>query len=110
MTIPLMYREDVAETITVTRTQRIHHPGNDNISYNCHLSKNLWNQIHHIIYPYYKKYGHVPSCEELDNILNDRMYSGYKKDGKYNPDFDNYHKLGAGDCSRSQCVGFKNPF
>jgi putative transposase len=111
MSIPLMYREefsrpciisedDVAETIIVIRTQRIHHPGNDDISYNCHLSKNLWNQIHHIIYPYYKKYGYVPSYEELDKILNDENYSGYKiDDGKgnkvYNPDYDNYHKLGA---------------
>lgn len=100
MSIPLIYRDDVAETFSVKRTQRIHHPGNDNISYNCHLSKNEWNQIHHIIYPYYKKYGFVPSYEELDKILNDKNYSGYKIDDgkghkKYNPDFDNYHKLGA---------------
>ncbi len=100
MSIPLIYREDVAETFTVVRTQRMHHPGNDDISYNTHLSKNLWNQIHHIIYPYYKKYGYVSSYEELDKILNDKNYSGYKIDDgnghkKYNPDFDNYHKLGA---------------
>jgi putative transposase len=96
----LIDARDVAETLIVKRTQRIHHPGNENISYNTHLSKNLWNQIHHIIYPYYKKYGYLPSYEELDKILNDKNYSGYKiDDGKgnkiYNPDFDNYHKLGA---------------
>ncbi len=95
MSIPLILQDEVVETIIVKRTQRIHHPGNDNISYNTHLSKNLWNQIHYIIHPYYKEYGHVPSYEELDKILNDINYSGYKKDGKYNPDFDNYHKLGA---------------
>jgi putative transposase len=97
--LPLIYKEDVAETITVTRTQRIHHSYDDGISHNCHLSKNLWNQAHRIVYGYYKKYGRVPSYEELDAILNDRKYSGYKKDDgngnkKYNPDFDNYHKLG----------------
>lgn len=93
MTIPLIYQEDVAETISVKRTQRIHQPYDDNISYFCHLSKNLWNQAHHIIYGYYKKYGHVPSYEELDKILNKKSY--YKDvNGKYNPDFDNYHKLG----------------
>lgn len=95
MSIPLIYQEDVAETITVTRTQRIHHTGNDDISYNCHLSKNLWNQLHHLVYPEYKEFDHVASYEDIDKILNDRRYSGYKKDGKYNPDFDNYHKLGA---------------
>ena len=98
--LPLIYAEDVAETITVVRTQRIHHPGNDNISYNCHLSKNEWNQLHYLVYPEYKKSGHVQSYEEIDKVLNDKNYSGYKKDdGKgnmiYNPDFDNYHKLGA---------------
>ncbi len=92
MSIPLVYKEDVAETITVTRTQRIHHSYDNDISYNCHLSKNLWNQAHRLIYSYYKKYGYVPSYEELDNTLNKQSY--YKKDGKVNPDFDNYHKLG----------------
>jgi putative transposase len=95
MSIPLICKEDVAETITVTRTQRIHHPGNDDISYFCHLSKNLWNQIHHLVYPEYKESKYVHSYEDVDKILNNRRYSGYKKDGKYNPDFDNYHKLGA---------------
>src|SRR3972149_9474659 len=112
MTIPLIYQDEVAETVTVKRTQRIHHPGNENISYNCHLSKNLWNQIHHIIYPYYKEYGHVPSYEELDKILNDKNYSGYKKDdGKgnkiYNPDFDNYHKLPPATSQQIERVYFK---
>lgn len=47
-----------------------------------------------MIYGYYKKYGHVSSYEELDSMLNKKSY--YKDDkGKYNPDFDNYHKLGA---------------
>ena len=92
--IPLIDPKDIAETLTITRTQRIHHPYNESISYLCHLSKNLWNQAHHLIYGYYKKYGHVPSYEELDNILNKKSY--YKdKNGKINPDFDNYHKLGA---------------
>ena len=100
MSIPLIYQNEVAETISVIRTQRIHHPGNDDISFNCHLSKNLWNQAHYIILGYYKKYERLPSYEELDAILNKKSYSGYKKDdgkGKkiYNPDFDNYHKLGA---------------
>ena len=112
MSIPLMYRDEIAETITVIRTQRIHHPGSDNISYNCHLSKNLWNQIHRIIYPYYKQYGYVPSYEELDKILNDKNYSGYKIDngnGKkiYNPDFDNYHKLGAAIAQQIERIYFK---
>jgi hypothetical protein len=100
MSIPLIYQDEVAETIIVKRTQRIHHPGNEDISLNCHFSKNLWNQAHRIIYEYYKKFRIVPSYEDLDAILNKKSYSGYKKDdgkGKkiYNPDFDNYHKLGA---------------
>lgn len=93
MSIPLIYQEDVAETIIVTRTQRIHIPYNESVSYFCHLSKNLWNQAYHLIYGYYKKYGHVPSYEDLDSILNKKNY--YKdKDGKINPEYDNYHKLG----------------
>jgi transposase len=103
MSIPLMYREefsmpciisedDMAETITVTRTQRIYHQYDKFVSYFCHLSKNLWNQAHHIIYRYYKKYGRIPSYEELDGVLNKKSY--YKKDGNVYPDFDNYHKLG----------------
>ena len=95
MSIPLIYRDEVAETITVnTRTQRIHAPYDGSISYFCHLSKNLWNQAHHLIYGYYKKFGYVPSYEELDSILNKKSYYKDNK-GKYNPDFDNYHKLGA---------------
>ena len=85
--LTLIYQEDVAETIIVTRTQRIHTPYNEKVSYFCHLSKNLWNQAHRIISGYYKKYRHVPSYEDLDSILNKKSY--YK-----NPDFDNYHKLG----------------
>ena len=84
---------NVAETIIVKRTQRVHISYDDVISYFCHLSKNLWNQAHHLIYGYYKKYGHVPSYEELDTILNKKSY--YKKDGKYCEEYDNYHKLGA---------------
>ncbi len=94
MSIPLIYKEDLAETIIVKRTQRIHIPYNELISYFCHLSKNLWNQAHHLIYGYYKKFGYVPSYEELDSILNKKSY--YKnKDGKYCEEYDNYHKLGA---------------
>ena len=52
MSIPLVYQEDVAETITVTRTQRIHISYNKMLSYFCHLSKNLWNQAHRLIYVY----------------------------------------------------------
>jgi putative transposase len=95
MSIPLIYREDVAETVIVKRTQRIHHPGNDDISHFCHLSKNLWNQIHHLVYPEYKESKYVHSYEDIDKVLNDRRYSGYKKDGKYCEEYDNYHKLGA---------------
>ena len=95
MSIPLIYQDEVAETIIVKRTQRIHIPYDESISYFCHISKNLWNQIHHIVYGYYKKYGKVPSYEEADKILNDKNYLGYKKDGKYFDEYDNYHKLGA---------------
>ncbi len=93
MSIPLIYQEDVAETFIVKRTQRIYHKYDENISYFCHLSKNLWNQAHRLIYGYYKKYDRVPSYEEIDAILNKKSY--YKKNGKVYPDFDNYHKLGA---------------
>jgi putative transposase len=95
MTIPIIYLDEVAETITVKRTQRIHLQYNETISYYCHISKNIWNQAHRIIHGYYKKHGQMSSYEELDAILNKKYYSGYKKNGKYNPDFDNYHKLGA---------------
>ncbi len=88
MSIPLIYQDEVAETIIVKRTQRIHIPYNEHISYFCHISKNLWNQVHHIIYPYYKEFKRLPTYEELDAILNKKSY--YK-----NQDFDNYHKLGA---------------
>jgi len=82
------------ETISVKRTQRIHIPYDDIVSYFCHLSKNLWNQAHYLVYPEYKEFDHVMSYEDLDAILNKKSY--YKdKDGKYNPDLDNYHKLGA---------------
>lgn len=99
MPIPLIYEDEVAETIRVKRTGRIHIPYNEDVSYFCHLSKNLWNQSHRIVYGYYKKYKNVPSYEELDAILNKRNYNGYKiDDGKgkkiYNLDFDNYHQLG----------------
>ncbi len=100
MSIPLIYQDEVAETISVKRTQRIHIPYNEPISYSCHLSKNLWNQVHHIVYPYYKEFKRLPSYEETDKILNDKNYSGYKIDngnGKkvYCEEYDNYHKLGA---------------
>jgi putative transposase len=94
MSIPLIYQDEVAETISVKRTQRIRIPYDEDVSYFCHTSKNLWNQAHHLVYGYYKKYGCVPSYGEIDAILNKKSYSGYMKDGKYNPDFDNYHKLG----------------
>ncbi len=107
MSIPLIYREDVAETITVKRTQRIHIPYDEDISYFCHLSKNLWNQVHHIVYGYYKKYGYLPSYEETDKILNDKNYSGYKKDGKYFEEYDNYHKLGGATAQQILMVYFE---
>lgn len=92
MSIPLIYREDVVETFTVKRTGRIHISYNESISYNCHLSKNLWNQAHHLVYPEYKEFGYVQSYEDIDATLNKKSY--YKKDGKTYPEFDNYHKLG----------------
>ena len=104
--IPLIYKEDVAETITVTRTQRIHIPYNEMISYFCHLSKNLWNQTHHLVYPEYKKSGYVQSYGEIDAVLNKKSY--YKKDGKINPEFDNYHKLGGATAQQILKVYFKS--
>ncbi len=92
MSIPLIYRDDVAETFIVKRTQRIYRKYDEDISYFCHLSKNLWNQAHRLVYGYYKKYGRVPSHEEIDAILNKQSY--YKKNGKIYPEYDNYHKLG----------------
>ncbi len=97
MSIPLIYQDEVAETISVKRTQRIHIPYNEMVSYFCHLSKNLWNQAHHLVYPEYKEFDHVMSYEDLDAILNKKNY--YKiagGNGKkiYREDFDNYHKLG----------------
>ena len=77
--ISLINKEDLAETFTIIRTQRIHHLYEEDISYFCHISKNLWNQAHYIVYEYYKKYGYVPSYEELDAILNKKSYKGYKK-------------------------------
>jgi len=41
MSIPLIYQEDLAETIIVKRTQRIHIPYNEKVSYFCHLYKQL---------------------------------------------------------------------
>lgn len=93
MSIPLIYQEDVAETFLVKRTQRIHHPYDEDISYFCHLSKNLWNQAHHLVYPEYKEFEYVQPYEDIDATLNKKSY--YKdKDGKVNPEYDNYHKLG----------------
>lgn len=86
--IPLIYRDDVAETFAVKRTGRIHIPYNEIISNLCHLSKNVWNQAQHIVDGEYKEFGHVPSYEDIDVMLNKKSY--YKK----NPSFDNYHKLG----------------
>lgn len=106
MSIPLIYREDVAETFTVKRSGKIHIPYNEIISYFCHLSKNLWNQTHRLVYGYYKKYGHVPSYEEIDATLNKKSY--YKKDGKINPDFDNYHKLGGATAQQILMVYHKS--
>lgn len=87
MPIPLIYKGEVGETISVKRTERIHTPCNEIISYLCHLSKNVWNQAQHIVEKEYKEFDHVPSYEDVDAMLNKRSY--YKK----NPDFDNYHKL-----------------
>jgi putative transposase len=107
MSIPLIYQEYVAETIIVKRTQRIHIPYDEDVSYFCHLSKNLWNQVHHIVYGYYKEFGKVSSYEEADAILNDKNYSGYKKDCGYYPDFDNYHNLGGATAQQILRVYFK---
>jgi putative transposase len=93
MSTPLIYQEDVAETFIIKRTQMIHIPYDKSISYFCHLSKNLWNQAHLLVYGYYKKFYRVPSYEEIDATLNKKSY--YKKNGKIHTDFDNYHKLGA---------------
>ena len=65
MTIPLIYQDDIAETITVKRTERIHIPYNETISYFCHLSKNLWNQAQYAVDKYYKKFNLVPPYEEV---------------------------------------------
>ncbi len=102
MSIPLIYQDEVVDatastTISVKRTQRIHIPYNEMVSYFCHLSKNLWNQAHHLVYPEYKEFDHIMSYEDLDGILNKKNY--YKiDDGNgnkiYCEDFDNYHKLG----------------
>lgn len=106
MSIPLISQEDVAETLIVKRTQRIHKHYDKIISHFCHLSKNLWNQAHRIVYPYYKEFKIVPTYEELDEILNKKSY--YKnKDGKYNPYFDNYHKLGSATAQQILRVYFK---
>lgn len=92
MSIPLIYKEDVAKTIIVKRTERIWIPYDKSISYLCHLSKNVWNQAEYIVDGEYQEFDHVPSYEDVDAMLNKKSY--YKdKDGKYNPDFDNYHKL-----------------
>lgn len=92
MSIPLIYQEDTTETFLVKRTERIYisydNPYVDTYSYFCHLSKNVWNQSQHIVEKEYKEFGHVPSYEDVDKMLNDRKY--YE-----NSDFDNYHKLGA---------------
>ena len=63
MSIPLIYREDVAETFQVKRTERIWIPYNKTISYNSHLSKNLWNQAQYIVNEEYKKSGDIPPYE-----------------------------------------------
>ncbi len=93
MSIPLIYQDEVAETIIVKRTQRIHTPFNEKISYFCHLAKNLWNQAQHIVDKYHAEFNLVPPYEEVDAVLNKKTY--YKK----NPDFDNYHKLGGSQLS-----------
>ena len=59
--IPLIDKEDVVEAITITRTQRFYTSYNEDVSHNCHYSKNLWNQAHHLVDGYYKKHGRVPS-------------------------------------------------
>lgn len=91
----LIKPEDVAKTIKVKRTGRIHIPYNETIAYFCHLSKNLWNQAHHFVL-YSKEYIEskmIPTYYYIDGIMNKKNY--YKdKDGKYCEDFDNYHKLG----------------
>ncbi len=96
MSIPLIYQEDVAEIFTVKRTQRIHIPYNESISYFCHLSKNVWNQAHHLVLSSkeYKESKMVPPYTYIDGIMNKKSYYIDKNNGKYNPDFDNYHKLG----------------
>lgn len=87
MSIPLIYREDVAETFQVKRTERIWIPYSEMFSHDCHLSKNLWNQAQYIVDEEYRKFGDIPPYEYIWAKLSDINY--YKD----NPDFDNYHKL-----------------
>ena len=95
MSIPLINPEDVAETIIFKRTGRIHIPYNGTVSYFCHLSKNLWNQAHHFVLSSneYIESKMIPTYSYIDGIMNKKSY--YKdNNGKYNQDFNNYHKLG----------------
>ncbi len=87
MSIPLIYQDELAETFSVKRTERIYIPYNDIFSYDCHLSKNLWNQSQYLVNEEYRKSKQIPTYQYLDAILSDRNH--YKD----NPDFDNYHKL-----------------
>lgn len=90
MTIPLIYQirpDDIVETFSVKRTERMWTPSNKTISYNSHLSKNLWNQAQYIVDGEYRKSGEIPTYRYIDAILSD--INRYKD----NPDFDNYHKL-----------------
>lgn len=94
MSIPLICQYEVAETIPVKRTERIHIPYDGILSYFCHLSKNVWNQAHHFVLSSkeYIESKMIPTYVYIDGIMNKKSY--YIENGKYNPDFDNYHKLG----------------
>lgn len=97
MSIPLSYLikpDDVADTIIVKRTGRIHVPYNETISYFCHLSKNLWNQAHHFVLSSkeYMESKMIPTYSYIDGIMNKTSY--YIENGKYNQSYDNYHNLG----------------
>ncbi len=95
MSIPLACMigpEDVAETIRVKRSGRIHilqSYCNITLSHFCHLSKNLWNQAHHFVLcsKEYIELKMIPTYSYIDGILNKKSYYS-------DPDFDNYHKLG----------------
>ncbi len=71
MSIPLIYQDEVAETIIAKRTGRIHISYNGTISHFCHLSKNLWNQAHHFVL-YSKEYIKSKIGKKMDILTENR--------------------------------------